>query len=165
MAEEKTASAEKRLRLKVLTPFVEVFNQLVDSVILKTIDGDMGVMFGHEHCSVQMQFSLEGLLRSLRIFVDQEELDPIMVMGGIVTVDGGTVTIMSDMAYHPKDFFEAVERRKAEKDVHLQKTREEELAVRRAQTSIRRALVQMDTSTFFILRQNWQKERQEEIVD
>ena len=157
MAETKSTET-KRIHLKVLTPFAAVYDDLVDFVILKTTEGDMGVMYGHENCSEQMQFSLTGLSRSLRIFTEGEEREPIMVMGGIVTVEHGCVTIMSDMAHPPKDFFAAVEKRRAEMDMHKQKVKEEELAVRRAETSIRRALVQMDRSAFAILQQNWQSQ-------
>ena len=40
-------------------------------------------------------------------------------------------------------------------DAHKQKVMEEELAVRRAETSIRRALVKLDSSTYTILKENW----------
>ena len=107
-----TAENGKTIRLRVLTPMRVAYDKQVSMFVARTVDGDMGVLFGHEPRSAVLADW------ALRIFPDAqnrgEEL--LMVLGGILTVKDNTAVIVSDMAEYPDKMRELIEKMKAERE-------------------------------------------------
>lgn len=136
--------ADKRLRLTVLTPNRTVFDQNVDFVILRTAQGDMGILPGHEACSVLLGYGL------LRAFEGKKQTDVLAVLEGFATVEDNRVVVLSTVAERP-DKLEAtmtkMEKERAENKLHEQAA---DLEVHRAEMALRRSLVHMDISSYSI---------------
>ena len=144
-SENKTDS--RKLRLKVLTPMRVVCDREVDMIIARTVDGDMGVLYGHESRSVLLS---DG---ALRIFTaDQERKEELlMVLGGILTINGNDAVILSDIAESPDKMQEYIDRMRAERADNKVKEQTTELTTQRMELAIRQALVHMDVSAYPML--------------
>lgn len=136
---------DKLYRLRVITPGKTVFDQMVDYVMVRAADGDMGFLYGHEPCSVTLDFGV------LRAFEQKRQTAVFAVLGGFATVRQNQVVVLTAFA-EPPDQVEAalaaIEKERAESRVHERKS---DLEVHRAETALRRTLVQMDISSYSLL--------------
>lgn len=138
--------ADKTLRLRVLTPTRTVLDQEVDFVLLRTKEGDMGVLHGHEPSAVLLDIGV------LRAYVDKKQTDILAVMGGFATVRDNQVTVMSDIAEPPDKIEAAIARRERERAENQLREQGADLEMRRAESALRRTLVQMDVSSYAIIK-------------
>lgn len=140
----------KTIRLRVLTPMRVVYDKEVDMVIARTVDGDMGVLYGHESRSALL---VDGVLR---IFASGEERkeELLMVLGGIFTINGNDAVILSDIAEPPDKMQEHIDKMKAERADNKLREQSTELNTQRMELAIRQILVHMDVSTYPILNKN-----------
>lgn len=138
--------AEKNLRLTVSTPARTVLDAEVDFVLLRTVDGDMGVLRDHEPAAVLLD---SGVLRAFR---DKKTTDTLAVLGGFATIVDNRVTVLTDLA-EPPDKLEAVvaAREKERADSKLQERRSD-FETQRAEAALRHTLVQMDVSSYSIIK-------------
>jgi len=135
----------------VLTPDRTVLSRAVDQVILRTSEGDLGILPGHEPCSVILDYGV------LRVYDGKNQADVIVVMRGFATVQDNEVVVLSAVAERPDQIealLEDMERQQVEN-----KRREErfDIEIIRAEIAMRRALVGMDISSHAILRGNKEK--------
>lgn len=127
--------ADKRLHLRAITPDRTVLEREVDYVILRTIDGDKGILPGHEPCSVLLD---DGLMK---VFEGKQQTDSLVVLRGMATVHQDTVTVLSPIAAPPdqlESLLEEMERQRLEKE---QQEARSALEIQRAETALRRMLV------------------------
>ena len=132
----------RRFRLKVLTPMQVVYDKPVDMVVARTSDGDMGVLHNHDTRSALLG---DGVLRIFEDKRREEEL--LMVLGGIFTVRGNEVTVLSEIAERPErmqEFLQELEAQRVASEIVEQET---ELYTKRVEMALRRALVYMDSDT------------------
>lgn len=142
---------QNSLTLRVLTPDRTVLSRAVDQVILRTSEGDLGILPGHEPCSMIMDYGV------LRAYDGKNQADVIAVMRGFATVRDNEVVVLSAVAERPDQIealLEDMERQQVEN-----KRREErfDIEIIRAEIAMRRALVGMDISSHAILRGNKEK--------
>ena len=142
---------QNSLTLRVLTPDRTVLSRAVDQVILRTSEGDLGILPGHEPCSVILDYGV------LRAYDGKNQADVIAVMRGFATVRDNEVVVLSAVAERPDQIealLEDMERQQAEN-----KRREErfDIEIIRAEIAMRRALVGMDISSHSILRGSKEK--------
>jgi len=135
----------------VLTPDRTVLSRAVDQVILRTSEGDLGILPGHEPCSMIMDYGV------LRAYDGKNQADVIAVMRGFATVRDNEVVVLSAVAERPDQIealLEDMERQQVEN-----KRREErfDIEIIRAEIAMRRALVGMDISSHSILRDSKEK--------
>lgn len=140
------ATESKQIRLKVLTPIRVVYDELVNFVILRSSEGDMAVLHGHEPCSTLLDYG------ALRIAVNDREQEILTVLGGIVTVLDNEVTILSDMAERPENLQAAIAKLKEERAANVLREKTANLDTQRAEMAIRRSLVHMDVNAYSILK-------------
>ncbi|MCL2426196.1 MAG: ATP synthase F1 subunit epsilon [Oscillospiraceae bacterium] len=139
--------ATRKLNLRITTPDNVKYDDDAEMVIMRCITGDMGILADHEPASAILDYGV------LRIFKDNEERR-IAVFGGIAQVGDNKVTILANDAQWPEDidlaFVEAersrIERRSQE-DL-------DDLTIQRDQVLMRRTLVQMEVSTFPLIRRS-----------
>lgn len=138
----------RQIHLKVMTPVCVVFDKHVDFVIMRSKEGDMGILYGHEPYSALLDY---GTLRIIPNNKNKEE-ELLMVLGGIVIIQDNEVVVLSEMAEHPDKMQEAINKLKEERAANKLKEEAADLDMHRAEMAIRRALVHMDVSAYSIIK-------------
>ena len=131
----------KKLCLKIITPAHIKVEEFVDMVIMRCIDGDMGILPGHDALTTALDFGI------LRIISDGSERK-IAVYGGLATVRDNTLIILTHDAEWPVDVDRAraeVDRENAERRLQ-EKT--DDIEIQHDQVLLRRALVQIEVSSY-----------------
>ena len=84
---------EKKVRLIVSMPGKVVMDESVEMVILTAVEGNIGILPGHEPCSIALRSGVLRVRREGREGRDSRSEVALMVMGGFATVqdsgDGG----------------------------------------------------------------------------
>ena len=108
-------------------------------VIMRCVDGDMGVLPGHEATSVALG---DGILR---IITGAEE-ERMALFGGVAVVEDRTVRILTSIAQRPEE----IDLMRAETDREqaelLLQERADDLRMQGQQVLLRRALVRIEVS-------------------
>ena len=141
-----------KLQLRILTSDMIKVDEPVDMVIMRVITddlgrrsavGDMGILPGHMPCSAVLGIS------ALRIFEEGGERR-IAVYGGVMNVKDNIVTILTERAEWPEEIDRAqAEASRQEAERRLSQDNDAEL--RSNQINLRRALVQIEVSSYPIL--------------
>ena len=139
--------AERKFRLRVITPLNVAYDKLIEMVITRTSEGDMGVMYNHDMRSALLG---DGVLRIFEDGRRDEEL--LMVLGGVLTVNNNDVTVLSEIAEHPEKIQEYLIKQAEERKASEIVDQLTDLHTKRMETAIRQALVHMDVSTYPIIK-------------
>lgn len=130
--------AEKKIRLRVLTPSKEFFNEDVNMVIMRSVVGDIGVLAGHEPLASTLDYGF------LRIINNGNEKKAI-IFSGFADVQPNTITILTDAAEWP----DKIDIKRAE---NAKKRAEERIALNkpdidliRANLALRRSLLRINS--------------------
>ncbi len=81
--------ANNKLKLQIITPTRKVFDEMVDMVVLKTTEGEMGVYYDHEPVVALMKY---GVIR----YIQNGKKVKATVMGGFAEVTKDKVVILTD---------------------------------------------------------------------
>jgi len=138
LAKNKT---EKSFRLRVITPTETKVDEEVEMVIMRCIDGDMGVLSGHEPHICVLDIGV------LRVQGGRRERR-LAVFGGIAEVLDNVLTILTDEAHWPGDIDS--DRAEEARD-HLERKIQEQTDDRELlsdQILLRRTLVQIEVGSF-----------------
>ena len=140
----------KTIRLTVITPMRVAYDKQVSMFVARTVDGDMGVLYGHEPRSAVLTDW------AVRIFssADDRDGETLMVLGGILTVRDNTATIVSDIAEYPDKMRELIDKNRAEREESRIKDQNTDIATQRMELAIRHALVQGEGSAYPIIKKN-----------
>ena len=136
----------KNVRLLVSMPGKVVMDERVEMVILSSVQGDIGILPGHEPASVILD---NGPLRVRRA---GETTVVLTVAGGFATVRDGVVNVMSPIADTPEHIEQAVRAIIAEREQNKLYEQAANLEVSRAESALRHILVRRENSTFAILK-------------
>jgi len=136
---ENTEANTKTIRLRILTPMRVVFDKQVNMFIARTVDGDIGVLYGHEPRSAVLTDW------AVRIFSDGHERNRgeelLMVLGGMLTMRDNNAVIISDMAEYPDKMRELINKMRAERDESKIVEQSSDLTSQRMELALRRALI------------------------
>ncbi|MCL2096424.1 MAG: F0F1 ATP synthase subunit epsilon [Oscillospiraceae bacterium] len=129
----------RTIRLRVLTPMREVYNKQVHMFIARTVDGDIGVLYGHEpRAAVLTDWAV-------RIFPEGHEKNQgeelLMILGGMLTVRDNDAVIVSDVAEYPDKMRELLSKMQAERAESKIIEQSSELTTQRIELALRRALI------------------------
>ena len=138
---------DRKFRLRVLTPMRVAYDKPVDMVILRTTEGDMGILRDHDTRTALLG---DGVLRIFEDSRRSEEL--LMVLGGVLTVRDNDVDILSEIAEHPDNIQEYIAQLKAEKAASEIADQSTDLHTKRIEMAIRHALVHVDANTQAMLK-------------
>ncbi len=130
-----------KLHLRVVTPSKDFYDDDCDMVILKTIDGDTGILFGHQPLTTVLDL---GYLR----IIDNGEEKKSTLLGGFAKVNEHGLTVISDAAEWADeiDVERAAESRKRAEE-RLERGSGDpssDIDVQRAEAALRRALLRLD---------------------
>ncbi len=128
--------AEAKIRLRIVTPSKELYNDNADMVIMRGTNGDIGVLKGHQPLTTTLGYGL------LKIKNGEKELISTL-FGGFVDVQPDVITILTDSAEwvddidikRAEDAKKRAEERLNSKDANIDFLRAE-LALKRANLRI-----------------------------
>jgi F-type H+-transporting ATPase subunit epsilon len=125
-----------KIKLEIVTPEENAFSEEVDQVVLPGIEGEFGVLPGHETLMTQI---LPGEL----VVTQNNKVHYLAVGEGFVEVRPDRVSVLTDMALRADDIneMEAEEARKRAEEALAHKLSDEETAS--VQAALQRSLVQL----------------------
>ena len=127
--------AENKLSLQIITPTRAVLNTKVDSVILRTLEGDMGVYYDHEPVVTLLNYGV------LRYKVDGKTYRAT-TMSGFAEVTEDRVVVMTDAAELENEIdFERAQKAKQRAEGRLKGN---DYDVARAEIALRKSLVRLN---------------------
>ena len=127
--------AENKLSLQIITPTRAVLNTKVESVILRTLEGDMGVYYDHEPVVTLLNYGV------LRYKVDGKEYKAT-TMSGFAEVTQDRVVVMTDAAELENEIdFERAQKAKQRAEGRLNGN---DYDVSRAEIALRKSLVRLN---------------------
>lgn len=127
--------AENKLSLQIITPTRAVLNIKVDSVVLRTLEGDMGVYYDHEPVVTLLTYGI------LRYKVDGK-VHKVTTMGGFAEVTEDKVVVLTDASELEEEI--NFERAKAAQKRAEGRLSNHDFDVRRAEIALRKSLVRLD---------------------
>lgn len=131
--------AKKKIQLQVITPIEKKVDEDAEMVIVRCLDGNMGILPGHETRFAVLDY---GILRIL----DGDDERQLVIHGGLVTIQEDMVTVLTNEAELPEEIDYA--RANADRQ-HIERRLREKtdaLEIKRDQIQLRRALMQMEVS-------------------
>ena len=131
------------LTINVVTPDGSVYENTTDLVICKTTVGEIGIMPNH----LPLLASLA--IDEVRVKVDDENFDEIAVSGGFVEFSDYTLSVVASAAERKETIdVSRAERAKqrAEKRIEEAKNENNNIDLRRAEVSLRRAINRLNIS-------------------
>ena len=127
--------ADNKMNLQVITPSRAVLNATVDSVVLKTLEGDMGVLYDHEPVVTLLNY---GVLR----YKQDGVVKKATIMGGFAEVTKDQVMILTDSSELENEI--DVDRAKASKQRAEGRMDRDEYDRRRAEIALKKAVVRIN---------------------
>lgn len=127
--------ANNKINLQIITPTRSVLDEMVDSAVLRTTNGDLGVLYDHEPVVALLGYNV------LRYKQDGKEYKAT-VMGGFAEVTKDKVTVLTDASElaHEID----LERAKRAKERAEGRKGESDMDLLRADIALRKALVRLN---------------------
>jgi len=131
---------DKKLRLQVITPSLKKVDLFIDMLIMRTVSGDMGVLYAHAPCCAALQY---GALR----IISQGRERKLAVYGGLALIEDNTVTILTPDAHWPDEI--NVVHANADRDRAQKRLQEkiDDIEIQNDQVLLRRALVQIEVGS------------------
>jgi len=137
------AKSDNKMRLRIVTPLKMAFDDDIHMVILRTEEGDMGILPGYEATTAILSYG------TLKILNDDDEI-LFSVLGGFVEISSMGVTVMTDAAEHPNEIDKERAQRARERAERLLQERSKDVDRQRAELALRRALVRIEVSSYTI---------------
>jgi len=131
------AEKSKKLRLRIVTPTKPVFDDDVDMVIMHTVDGQIGVLQGHQPVTTVMGYG------ALRVYND-EKVEYFAVFGGFAEINREGATILADIAECPDEIDAERARRAKERAERRKSEQKSDLDEKRLKLALRKATVRLE---------------------
>jgi F-type H+-transporting ATPase subunit epsilon len=130
---------KKKVNLRVVTPRGVKIQEQADMIIMRCVDGDMGVLPGHKPMSAALG---DGILR----VIDADAEQKIAVFGGVAMVENDAVNIVTSIAQRPGE----IDLPRAEADLDramlLMQEKLDDIKMHSCQLLLRRALVRIEVT-------------------
>ena len=130
---------KKKFRLKVVTPRKMTLDKDVDMVILETIDGQIGVLAGHEPLTTVLG---HGTLR----YYEDEKIVPLALFGGFAEINQNEVIVLAEICESPEEIDKERARRAVERARRRLEEKKAGMDEIRAKVALRKALVRLELS-------------------
>ena len=88
--------AKNKFKLEIITPHKQVLDEEVDYMMLRTTQGDMGVLYDHEPVVALLEY---GAMR----YKQGDLTKCVTIMGGFAEIKPDKVVILTDASEFPKD--------------------------------------------------------------
>lgn len=125
-----------KIRLKVIAPNRTVFDDEVEIVVARTIEGDMGIMYNHEPLLAPLSV---GELR----LINQGDDKIFAVSSGFMKVSRDNIKIITGSCESPEEIdLERAEASKKRAEERIEK-KSDEIDYKRAEFSLKRAITRI----------------------
>ncbi|HLR21570.1 MAG TPA: F0F1 ATP synthase subunit epsilon [Tissierellaceae bacterium] len=130
-----------QFNLEIVTPDRKFFDDKVDMVIVRGIDGDLAILKGRAPIATPLRIG------KVRVFQDDTERIGAIV-DGYITVLNDKVTIVTDAAEWPDEIdVERAEKAKERAESRLD-NKKKDIDIPRAEAALRRAINRLNVSEF-----------------
>lgn len=126
--------AKNQVNLQIITPTRLVLDKMVDSAVLKTTEGEMGILYDHEPVVTLLSY---GELR----YKEEGKVNRATVMGGFAEVTKERVTILTDASELAEEI--NVDRAKQAKERAESYLGKDQYDTLRAEIALRKSLVRI----------------------
>lgn len=129
--------AENKIRLRIVTPVRELYDEDAEMVIMRSSVGDIGILHGHQPLTTTLDYGI------LRIINGDEEIRAT-IFGGFASVDERGLTVLSDAAEWPEEI--DMDRAIAAKERAESRIQSNDAGIDivRAELALRRALIRIE---------------------
>lgn len=129
------------MKLRIVTPTGELYNDNADMVIMRGSSGDIGVLKGHQPLVTTLDYGF------LKIKNSSKELISTL-FGGFVDVQPNCVTILTDSAEWIENIdFDRASQAKNRAEQRL-KEKSADIDVARAELALKRAMLRLNSKNF-----------------
>lgn len=126
-----------KLSLKIITPSRNMFEGDVDMVIMRTINGDAGILYGHQPMVTILDYGV------LTIKNDGEDRFAA-VLGGFAEINAEGMSILTDAAEWSDEIDVLRAERAKERAEARIRNMQTNIDIKRAELALKRALVRLD---------------------
>ncbi len=126
---------KNKLTLQIITPLRKIFDEEVESVILHTTEGDMGILYDHEPVVALLGYNV------IR-YKQGGVLKKATTMGGFAEVTTDRVIILTDASEFPEDI--DIERAKRAKERAEGRLSQQDMDRARAEIALKKAVVRLN---------------------
>lgn len=126
--------AKNEINLQIITPTRKVFDEMVEMVVLKTVEGEVGVLYDHEPVVVMLNY---GIIR----YKKNNEKKQATTMGGFAEITKDRVTILTDASELEGEI--DVERAKQAKERAESYKGKPDMDQKRAEIALKKSLVRL----------------------
>lgn len=130
--------AEAKIRLRIVTPTKELYNDDATMVIMRGTNGDLGVLKGHQPLTTTLDY---GILK----IKNGEDERLATLFGGFVDVTPDVITILTDSAEWVEDIdVKRAEEAKRRAEERLN-SKKDGVDVLRAELALKRAVIRLNS--------------------
>ena len=130
-----------KVRIRIVTPKREMYDGRADMVILRTVNGDMGVMHGHIPLITVLGYGV------LRIIDNNEVVKTASMFGGFAEISKEEVNILTDASEWADEIdVERAREAKARAEKRLGGTKIDDFDEVRAELALKRAIIRLETA-------------------
>lgn len=139
MTKEQADLTKKKLNLTITTPRGVKFVEEADTVTMRCIDGDLGILPGHQATSTILG---DGILKIINNGVEKL----LALFGGVVNIDDTNIEVYSTIAQLPEEIdLERAKRDREEAEAAMKEV-VSDTKLKRAQAMMRRSLVRIEVN-------------------
>lgn len=140
MAKEQTdVKTKEKLNLTITSPRGIKFEEKADMVVMRCVDGDLGILPGHESISTVLG---DGILK----IMNDDLVRKLAIFGGVVEVKDNDINIFTTIAQLPGDIDLERAKEDREKAESAMREQEDEAQFKRLQVMLRRSMVRIEVN-------------------
>ena len=129
--------AKTKMKLQILTPLKKIFDEEVESVTLRTTEGDMGVLYDHEPVVALLDYN------TIRYTQDGVQ-KTATAMGGFAEVTCDRVVVLTDASEFPEEI--DADRAKQAKERAEKRIGDKDMDRMRAEIALKKAITRLNLS-------------------
>ncbi len=126
-----------KFNFKIVSPSRFVFDDEVEMVVMRSIEGDFAVLKGHENFTTVLA---NGVLK----IVNNNETSEMALLGGFVEVSQNGVTVLTDACELPSEIDANRAEKARERALERLKNNQSDLDIKRAEMALQRSLVRLE---------------------
>lgn len=126
------------IKLRIVTPNGELYNDYANMVIIRGTNGDMGIMKGHQPLTTTLAYGL------LKIKKDEKELIAT-IFGGFADIQSECITILTDSGEWLEDIDENRAKKAKERAEERLRKNDDSIDVSRAKLALERSVLRLNS--------------------
>lgn len=126
---------KNKLTLQIITPRKKILDEKVESVVLRTTEGNMGVLYNHEPVVALLD-------HNMLTYTQDGVTKKATTMGGFVEITKDKIVILTDASEFPEEI--DIERAKQAKERAEKRLKDAGMDTARAEIAIKRAITRIN---------------------